>query len=78
MNEKKKKKKVNKYLYGWRFSVDYGYGDGFEYECFEDTYAGMIENRKAYRQNLPPGARLRIGQGRELNPEWERLHGEAA
>jgi hypothetical protein len=63
------KTKVNKYLYGWKFSCNYG--QGWEYEIFETTLKGMRENRKAYEENSPYP--LRITRGRELNPEWEAL-----
>lgn len=61
-------KRVNKYLYGWKFFVNYGV-HGWEYELFEETYAGMKENRKAYRENCPYP--LRIVRGRELNPAYD-------
>ena len=57
---------MNKLLYGWKFYVDYG--QGWEYEAFEETYAMMVENRKAYRENCPYP--LKIVQGRELNPAY--------
>lgn len=62
-------KKVNKWLYGWKFYVNYGCGNGWEYENFEETKKGMIENRKAYRENCPYP--LKISRGRELNPSYE-------
>lgn len=31
--------KNNKYLYGYKFFVNYG--QGYEYERFEETYKGM-------------------------------------
>ena len=58
---------MNKYLYGWRFYCNYG--QGWEYEIFEETHAGMVENRKAYLENSPYP--LRISRGREDNPAWE-------
>lgn len=58
--------KINKYLYGWKFFCHYG--QGWEYEIFEDTRAGMIENRKAYRENSPYP--LKIVRGRETNPAY--------
>ena len=60
--------KENKYLYGWKFYVNYG--SGWEYECFETTYKAMKENRKAYRENCPYP--LKITQGRELNPNYTK------
>jgi len=61
-------KKINKWLYGWKFYVNYGYGDGWEYELFEETREGMKENRKAYQENC--SYPLRISRGRETNPEY--------
>ena len=55
--------KKNKYLYGWKFYVNYG--QGWEYETFETTYKGMVKNRKAYQENcFYP---LKITNGRVLN-----------
>jgi hypothetical protein len=59
---------TNKYVYGWKFYVDYG--EGWEYENFEDTRKDMIENRRAYRENC--AYPLKISRGRELNPAWEK------
>jgi hypothetical protein len=56
-------KKENKYLYGWKFYVNYGLG--WEYENFETTRKGMIENKKQYLKNCPYP--LKISRGRELN-----------
>jgi hypothetical protein len=61
-------KRINKYLYGWKFYLNYG--QGWEYEIFEETYAGMKENRKAYRENCTYP--LRISRGRELNPAYQQ------
>jgi len=58
--------KTNKYLYGWKFYLNYG--QGWEYETFETTLAGMKENRKAYREACPQYA-LKITRGRELNDQ---------
>ena len=58
--------KTNKYLYGWLFFGNYG--AGWEYECFEETRAGMKENRKAYRESSPYP--LKIRRGRTLNPDY--------
>lgn len=61
------KKRVNKYLYGWKFYLDYG--QGWEYEIFEATRVGMKTNRKAYRENCPQYP-LKIVRGRELNSDY--------
>lgn len=53
----------NKYLYGWKFLVNYG--QGWEYECFELTREAMKIQRIAYRQNCP--FPFKIVLGRELN-----------
>ncbi len=58
--------KINKYLYGWRFYCDYG--QGWEYEIFEETRVGMLVNRMAYLENSPYP--LKITRGRESNPAY--------
>jgi hypothetical protein len=57
--------RVNKFLYGWKFYLNYG--QGWEYEIFEETFKGMKENRKAYRENCDYP--LKISRGRETNPK---------
>ena len=59
-------KKVNKFLYGWKFFVDYG--GGWEYEIFEETYQAMKVNKKAYLENCPYP--LKVSIGRETNPAY--------
>lgn len=59
--------KVNKYLYGWKLYVNYGYG--WEYECFEETFAMYKVNRKTYRENCQYPQKWT--QGRELNPAYK-------
>jgi len=61
--------KTNKYLYGWKCYVNYG--QGWEYETFEDNWKDYKENRKAYRENCQYP--VKWSAGRELNPEWEAL-----
>ena len=56
----------NKWLYGWKFYVHYG--QGWEYEIFEETREQMRENARLYRENCPYP--LKITRGRELNPNW--------
>lgn len=63
------KTKVNKWIYGWKLYVNYGYGDGWEYETFECTRADYKANRKAYRENCPYPQRW--SRGRELNPDFQ-------
>lgn len=60
--------KVNKYLYGWKFYLDYGWG--WEYELFEETRKGMIQSRKDYRENAPQYP-IKISWGREPNPAFQ-------
>lgn len=55
--------KQNKYIYGWKFYVNYG--QGWEYENFETDYKMMKENKKAYELNCDYP--LKINRGRELN-----------
>ena len=62
--------RINKYMYGWKFYINYG--QGWEYEIFEETYKGMKENRKAYLENCQYP--LKISKGRELNPAWCKLN----
>ena len=52
---------MNKYLYGWRFYCNYG--QGWEYEIFEETHAGMVENRKAYLENSPYPTNIQGSRG---------------
>lgn len=61
--------KANKYLYGWKLYVNYG--QGWEYETFEETFAGYRENRRLYRENCDYPQRW--SQGRELNPEYRTV-----
>lgn len=58
--------KNNKWLYGWKFYVNYG--GGWEYETFELTFKAMKENRTAYRENCQYP--LKISRGREPNPDY--------
>ena len=60
-------KKGNKYLYGWKFYLNYG--QGWEYEIFEETLEGMKANRKAYLENC--NYPLKITRGRETNPNYK-------
>ena len=65
-----KQKRVNKYLYGWRLSVNYG--QGWEFETFEETLEGYKENKRLYRENCSYPQRW--SRARELNPDWEALN----
>ena len=58
--------RTNKYLYGWKLYVNYG--QGWEYETFEETYATYKENRRLYRENC--NYPQRWSRGRELNPAF--------
>jgi len=59
--------RIDKYLYGWRLYVNYG--QGWQYEIFEHSRKGMLENKKLYLKNCDyPQKWVR---GRESNPEWE-------
>jgi hypothetical protein len=62
-----KKKKVNKFLYGWKLYVNYG--QGWEYETFEETLKSYVENRKAYRDNCKYPQKW--VKSREPNPEYK-------
>lgn len=65
---KLKKPKNNKWLYGWKLFVNYGHGDGWEYEHFDLTFKEMRVNRKAYRENCPYPQKW--SYGREENPDY--------
>ena len=41
--------KNNKYLYGWKLYVNYG--QGWEYETFEEIYTDYKENKRLYKEN---------------------------
>jgi len=59
--------KTNKYLYGWKLKVNYG--QGWEYETFEDNFKSYKENKRLYRENCPyPQKWVRA---RETNPEYK-------
>ena len=58
--------KNNKYLYGWKLYVNYG--QGWEYETFEETLKSYKENVKAYRENCPYPQKW--SRGREENPSY--------
>ena len=58
--------RTNKHIYGWKIYVNYG--QGWEYETFEETLSGMRENRKAYQENCPYP--IRVTRGRETNPAY--------
>lgn len=60
-------KKQNKYLYGYKLSVNYGYG--WEYEVFEETLSEIRQRAKEYRENC--SYPVRISQGRETNPDYK-------
>ena len=61
--------KNNKYLYGWKISVNYGYGHGWEVECFEEDYTQAKLNLRLYRKNMHYP--VRMTQGREENPYYK-------
>jgi len=60
------KKKINKFLYGWKLYVNYG--QGWEYETFEATFKGYKENAKMYRENCKYPQKWT--RGREENPDY--------
>jgi hypothetical protein len=58
--------KNNKFLYGHKLYVNYG--QGWEYEIFEEDFKGFRENAKAYRENcIYP---QKWTHGREPNPAY--------
>ena len=58
--------KNNKFIYGWKIYVNYG--QGWEYETFEETYKMMKENVRLYRENCPYP--VKVTKGRELNDHY--------
>ena len=59
-------KKINKYLYGYRIYVNYGYG--YEYECYELTRLDMKNQVKCYKENC--SYPVKVTRGREINPDY--------
>lgn len=59
--------KNNKFLYGWKLYVNYG--QGWEYEIFEETFKGYKENKKAYAENCTYPQKW--SRGRETNPNYK-------
>lgn len=43
--------KKNKWLYGWKLYVNYG--QGWEYETFEETFKAFKEQKEIYLANCP-------------------------
>lgn len=63
----RKANRINRFVYGWRLSVDYG--QGWEEEVFETDHKSYIENKRLYQENCPyPQKWVR---GREPNPEYK-------
>lgn len=58
--------KQNKYIYGYKIYINYG--QGWEYELFEDTWKEAKERRNEYRLNCPQYP-IKISHWRELNHE---------
>lgn len=63
------KNRIPKYIYGFKLYVNYG--QGYEYETFEETFKGYIENRKLYRQNCQYPQKWT--KGKEENPLYYEL-----
>jgi len=59
--------KTNKYLYGWKLWVNYGYS--WEYEIFEETWEGKQENHRLYMENCTYPTKWTYT--REVNPEYK-------
>lgn len=58
--------RINKYLYGYKIYVNYGYG--WEYECYELTRRDMKNQVKCYKENC--SYPVKVTRGREFNPEY--------
>jgi hypothetical protein len=61
------KKKINKWLYGWKLYVNYG--QGWEYELFEEIFKEGKQRAKKYRENTPYPVKL--SSGKEPNPAYK-------
>lgn len=59
--------RINKYIYGWKLLVNYG--QGWEYEVFEESRKEAQERRKEYRENCPQYP-VKLVRGREINPAY--------
>lgn len=59
---------VNKYIYEHILQGNYGYGDGWEDLCCEDTYSEILARLKEYREN--EGGHYRTIVRRSPNPAW--------
>lgn len=58
--------RINRYVYGWRISVNYG--QGWEYEIFETTWREVRARLAEYRANC--SYPVKVTRGRELNPAY--------
>lgn len=58
--------KNNKYLYGWKLYVNYG--NGWEYETFEENFKEYRENKRLYSENCQYPQKWT--RGRETNPAY--------
>ena len=63
--------KINKFLYGWKLLVNYGFGHGWEFECFKETYIGYKENKRLYRENCDYPQKW--VNTREPNPKFKKI-----
>ena len=60
--------RVNKYVYGWKILVNYG--QGWEYETFEDSWKETRGRLAEYRANCPQYP-VKAVRGRESNPSYK-------
>ena len=58
--------KNNKFLYGWKIMVNYG--QGYEYEIFEESLSEAKKRLKEYRENC--SYPVKVSWSRELNPDF--------
>ena len=64
-------KRINKYLYGYKLYVNYGYGHGWEYEIFETSRTAILDRKREYLDNC--SYPVKITKGRESNPEYPEV-----
>ena len=61
--------KTNKYIYGYKLYVNYG--QGWEYEVFEEKLSEIKARAKEYRENCPYP--VKWNAGRETNPNYNQV-----
>jgi hypothetical protein len=58
---------------GWKLFVNYG--QGWEYEIFESTFKGMLENKRVYEENCSYPQRWKRGYEEYSEQEMKNENG---